>query len=136
MSHKTTQNHTKRNILFKEECYKIIECAFIPMYREKELGYGFLEKIYQNALIIELINSGFQAEKEYPIVVYYKCKKVGEYFADILIEKKIILELKAEEKLNFSHQAQIINYLNATNIKVGLLINFGKEKCDFKRLIF
>ncbi|MDP8226174.1 MAG: GxxExxY protein [Candidatus Celaenobacter polaris] len=92
-----------------------------------------LNRVNQNALIIELINNGFQAEKEYPIVVYYKCKKVGEYFADILIEKKIIWELKAEEKLNLSHQAQIINYLNATNIKVGLLIYyiFCEFSCDF-----
>ena len=133
MSHKITQNHTKESIIFKEECYRIIECAFTVW---KELGYGFLEKVYRNALIIELIHKGFQAEKEYPIEVYYKGKKVGKYFADILIDRKIILELKAEERLNLSHQAQLINYLKATNIKVGLLINFGKEKCDFKRLIY
>ena len=95
-----------------------------------------LNRVNRNALIIELIHKGFQAENEYPIEVYYKGKKVGDYFADILVNKKIILELKAEEKLNPSHQAQLINYLKATNIKVGLLINFGKEKCDFKRLIF
>jgi len=109
MSHKITQKNTKKDILFGDECYKIIECAFIPIYRDKELGYGFLEKVYRNALIIELINKGFEAEKEYPIEVFYKNKKIGNYFADIVVNKKIIIELKAEEQLNLIHQAQIIN---------------------------
>lgn len=133
MSHENTQKHTKKNIILGEECYKIIDCAFTVW---KMLGYGFLEKIYRNALIIELIDKGFQAEKEYPIKVFYKGKLIGEYFADIVVDKKIILELKAEERLNLIHQAQIINYLKASEIKVGLLINFGKEKCEFKRFIF
>ncbi|MCK4339780.1 MAG: GxxExxY protein [Candidatus Cloacimonetes bacterium] len=133
MSHKITQNDTKKDIIFGDECYKIIECTFTVW---KELGYGFLETVYRNALIIELINKGFEAEKEYPIEVFYKNKKIGNYFADIVVNKKIIIELKAEEKLNLIHQAQIINYLKASNIKVGLLINFGKKKCEFKRFIF
>ena len=148
MSHKNTpvlrssttakgeQKHTKEDIIFGEECYKIIDCAFIPICREKLLGYGFLEKVYKNGLFIELIDKGFQAEKEYPIKVFYKGKVIGEYFADIVVDRKIILELKAEEKLNLIHQAQIINYLKASKIKVGLLINFGKKKCEFKRFIY
>ncbi len=127
------QKHTKRDIIFREECYKIIDCAFTVW---KLLGYGFLEKVYKNGLFIELIDKGFQAEKEYPIKVFYKGKVIGEYFADIVVDRKIILELKAEEKLNLIHQAQIINYLKASKIKVGLLINYGKKKCEFKRFIY
>ena len=95
-----------------------------------------LNGVNKNALIVELVNKGFQAKREFPIEVFYRGKKVGNYFADIVVDEKIIIELKAEEELNLVHQAQIINYLKATKIRVGLLINFGNKSCEFKRFIF
>ena len=100
------------------------------------LGYGFLEKVYQNALVIELEKKDFIAQKEFPVTVFYKDIEVGQFYVDIFVNNKIILELKAEEKLNLKHQPQLLNYLKATKIKVGLLINFGKEKCEFKRFVY
>ena len=99
--------------------------AFYEVYND--LGYGFLEKVYENALINELTSRSLFCEKQKPIKVHYKDKIVGEYFADIIVEKKIILELKATEHLSEGHTYQLINYLKATNIEIGLLLNFGKK---------
>ncbi|HHI87874.1 MAG TPA: GxxExxY protein [Candidatus Cloacimonetes bacterium] len=133
MNPENIQKNIKEDIIFKDECYKIIDCAFTVW---KELGYGFLENVYKKALVIELNNKGFNAETGHPVEVFYKGKQISKYFADVMVDRKIILELKAEDKLNLIHQAQVINYLKASRIKVGLLINFGKKKCEFKRLIF
>ena len=100
-----------------------------------ELGYGFLEKVYENAMLIELQKAGLQTEAQKRILVYYKTVEVGNYFADLLIEDKIIVELKAAKKLKKEHEYQLINYLKATDIEVGLLFNFGKRP-EFKRKIF
>ena len=100
------------------------------------LGPGFLEKVYENALLFELQNRGLKAESQVPITVNYKDKVVGEYFADILVEEKIILEIKAVERLSKIHEAQIINYLKATGYKVGLLINFTYPKAEIKRFVY
>ena len=100
-----------------------------------QLGYGFLEKIYQNAMFLELKKKGYKVEAQKPIKVYYKNQLLGEYFTDLLIEDKIILELKACELLMNVHIAQLMNYLKATEVEVGLLLNFG-EKAEFKRLIY
>jgi GxxExxY protein len=100
-----------------------------------ELGFGFLEKVYENAMFFELNNSGFFTQKQLPIKVHYKHREVGEYYADLIVENKIILELKAAESLAEEHECQLINYLKATDIEVGLLFNFGK-KPEFKRKIF
>ena len=100
-----------------------------------ELGYGFLEKVYENAMLIELQKTGLQTEAQKRILVYYKTVEVGNYFADLLIEDKIIVELKAAKKLKKEHEYQLINYLKATDIEVGLLFNFGKRP-EFKRKIF
>ncbi|MEN8224065.1 MAG: GxxExxY protein [Bacteroidota bacterium] len=99
------------------------------------LGYGFLEKVYENALFIELCNHGLNCTKQTPIKVYYLTHSIGTYFADILVEDKVIIELKAAEHLCFEHECQLINYLKATEIEVGLLLNFGKDP-QFKRKIF
>lgn len=99
------------------------------------LGAGFLEKVYQNALIIELLECGLYVEKEKPITIYYKDKIVGEYYADILVNKQIIIETKAIAALNEIHQAQLLNYLKATNLHLGLLINFGTPKVQIKRMV-
>lgn len=100
-----------------------------------ELVHGFLESIYQNAFIVELVNSDIAAESEKRIVKYYSEKPVGVFEADLIVEGKIIIELKAKETLHPAHEAQLVNYLRATNIKVGLLFNFGK-KPEFKRKYF
>lgn len=107
--------------------------AFYKVYNH--LGYGFLEKVYENALFEELTELGFACEKQFPIEVKYNGKPVGSYFADILVEEKVILELKASENLCKEHEYQLINYLKATDVELGLLLNFGK-KPEFKRKIF
>ena len=99
------------------------------------LGCGFLEKVYENALLIELRSLGLKAESQVPIKVYYKDEVVGEYTADILVEEKVILELKTVEKLEKIHEAQLLNYLKATGIHVGLLVNFKHTKAEIKRMV-
>jgi len=99
------------------------------------LGYGFLEKVYENALAIELRRLGLRVECQRPITVYYRGHVVGEYFADIVVEGTIILELKAVRTLSKEHEAQLLNYLNATDYEVGLLLNFG-PKAEIRRKVF
>ena len=118
--------------LHQELSSNIISC-FYKVYNT--LGFGFLEKVYENALLIELTKSGLFVERQKPIKVHYEEKIVGEYFADIIVENKIILELKAAESLIEEHELQLINYLKATDIELGLLLNFGK-KPEIRRKIF
>jgi GxxExxY protein len=99
--------------------------AYYLVYNK--LGYGFLESVYHNSMMIELKKLGLRCEKEKKIKVYYDGILVGNYIADIIVEDKVILELKAVSKLNPQHEVQLINYLKATGIKVGLLLNFGKK---------
>ena len=99
------------------------------------LGAGFLEKVYENALLIELQRRGLKAESQVPLTVSYKGEVVGEYYADIVVEGQVILELKAAEQLQKIHKAQLLNYLQATGFKVGLLVNFKHPKADVKRLV-
>lgn len=107
--------------------------TFYDVYNE--LGYGFLEKVYQNSLYMELKNRGFQVEAQKQIKVYYKNTAVGEYYADLIVNDLIILELKATEVIVKEFEFQLINYLSATDIEVGLLLNFGK-KPEFRRKVF
>jgi GxxExxY protein len=107
--------------------------AFYNVYNL--LGYGFLEKVYENALIIELESLGLVVKRQVPIKVYFKEKEVGSYFADIVVNDVVIIELKAAEILVEAHEAQLTNYLRATNIEVGLLLNFGKQP-QIKRKVF
>ncbi|MCL4548986.1 MAG: GxxExxY protein [Bacteroidetes bacterium] len=118
--------------LHKDITDRIIK-AFYNVYNS--LGFGFLEKVYENAMMIELKSIGLQCEKQTPINVYYKEMRIGEYFADIVVENKVIVELKAAESLCEEHEAQLLNYLKATEIEVGLLLNFGKIP-QIKRKIF
>jgi GxxExxY protein len=99
------------------------------------LGFGFLEKVYENSLKIELEKNGLIVEKQKPINVYYEEHLVGEYFADLVVDNKIIIELKAAESLCEEHELQLINYLKATDFELGLLLNFGK-KPEVRRKIF
>jgi len=101
----------------------------------KILGSGFLEKVYENALLQELRSHGLKAENQFPIKVLYKENEVGEYFADIVVEDQVIIELKAVEQLQKLHEAQLLNYLNATGYKIGLLVNFTHPKAQIKRMV-
>ena len=120
------------SILHKELTGSILK-LFYEVYNE--LGYGFLEKVYQNALYNELKNNGFDVESQKQIKVYYKNVEVGEYYADLIVNDKLILELKATEAITEAHEFQLLNYLKSTNIEVGLLLNFGK-KPEFCRKVF
>lgn len=120
------------DLLHKDITDKILK-AFYSVYNE--LGFGFLEKVYENALLIELRSMHLDCKKQQPIRVLYGGVVVGDYFADIVVESAVILELKAAEGIVDEHELQLINYLKATEIEVGLLLNFGK-KPEFKRKIF
>lgn len=99
------------------------------------LGPGFLEKVYENALLIELQSIGLKVEKQVPVKVLYKGQVAGEYFVDLLVEDRVIVELKTVETLTKIHEAQILNYLKATGLHTGLLVNFYHRKADIKRLV-
>ena len=101
----------------------------------RELGSGFIEKVYENALLLELREMGLKAENQVPIIVKYKGNEVGEYFADIVVEDQVILELKTVDALEKIHEAQLLNYLKATGHEMGLLINFSHPKAQIKRYI-
>jgi GxxExxY protein len=105
--------------------YKVSNC----------LGTGFLEKVYENSLYFELGKSGLKVQQQHPINVHYDGIVVGEYFADLLVQDEIVVELKAVKSLDPAHFAQCMNYLKATGMKVGLLINFGSQKVEIRRVI-
>ena len=119
-------------IIFKELSYEIINSA-LEVY--KKLGYGFLEKVYENSLLIVLKKKGIKAEKQVPIKVYFDGEVVGDYFTDILVDDKIILELKTAPKIIDAHRFQTLNYLKATGIRLGIVINFGEDKLEYKRVV-
>ena len=120
------------DLLYKDITDKTLK-AFYSVYNK--LGFGFLEKVYENAMLLELKEMNVYCERQKPIKVHYKGEIVGEYYADILIEGKVILELKAAESLAEAHELQLVNYLKATELEVGLLLNFG-EKPSFRRKVF
>lgn len=99
------------------------------------LGYGFLEKVYQNAMQVELIKRGFRCKTETAIEVKYKNVLVGDYRADLLVNEVVVVELKVAKNYQSADEAQLLNELKATGIKVGLLINFGRERVEFKRMV-
>lgn len=99
----------------------------------RALGCGFLESVYQNALAYELQRAGLRAECEVPIKVFYDGVDVGEFYADILVEKQIIVENKSVEQLGPAHEVQLVNYLTATEYEVGLLFNFGSSSLQYKK---
>ncbi len=107
--------------------------AFYRVYNN--LGYGFLEKIYENAMMIEMEKEGVPAVAQSPIKVWYEGKAIGEYFADMLIDGKVIVEIKSTRSLAPEHEAQLLNYLKATDVELGLLLNFG-PKPEIKRKVF
>jgi len=119
--------------MLHEEITEQILGAFYKVYNT--LGFGFREKVYENSLMIELAKQGLDVRQQYPIRVPYEEHTVGEYFADIIVSGLVIIEVKAATKLVHEHDIQLRNYLKATDIEVGLLLNFG-IKPEFKRRIF
>ncbi len=109
----------------------VINCAFDVI---NELGSGFLESVYEKSMIILLKEKGLSVFNQYPIKVFFRNNPVGEFFCDLLVEEKVIVELKAIRALTPEHSAQVINYLTATGIEVGLILNFGNPKLEYKRL--
>lgn len=122
----------KDDAYFKSLTETIIGCAYAV---GNVLGYGFLEKVYENALAYELEKIGFKVSRQHPIKVYYCGVCVGEYFADLIVNDEVIVELKAVKNLDDSHLAQCLNYLKATNKNLGLLINFGSGKVQVRRVV-
>ncbi|MCK9303092.1 MAG: GxxExxY protein [Bacteroidales bacterium] len=119
-------------MLYKDITDKIIK-AFFNVYNK--LGFGFLENVYEKSICIELQKMGLTVYPQSPIRIYYDEELVGLYYADILVEDRVIVELKATDTIIEKHEAQLLNYLKATEIEIGLLLNFG-HKAEFKRKIF
>ncbi len=122
----------ENKIIYKDLSYKIIGLA-IKVHNK--LGYGFMEKVYENAMMVLFRKNRIQSKKQAPISVCFEGEIVGDYYADILIENKIILELKAAEKIIDAHRAQVLNYLKATGLELSIILNFGKEKLEYERFI-
>jgi GxxExxY protein len=127
------QSLPQKEKLLHEEKTRVILQAFYHVYNK--LGYGFLERIYENALAHELSKRGFTVAQQLAIDVYYDGLVMGQYFADLVVDNCVILELKAADQINPQHTAQLLNYLKATDIEVGLLLNFGPEP-QFRRKAF
>lgn len=121
----------KNNLPYSELTGSILSCSFEVM---KELGPGFQERIYKNALLITLKQKGLRVETEQPFKVVYRGVVIGRYSADLVVEKTVIVELKCCESLVREHQAQLFNYLKVSQLPIGLLINFRHRKLEYKRL--
>jgi len=118
-------------LLYDQLTGKILEACFEVI---NELGAGFLESVYQRALLIALRQKGIETQAEVPLPVMFRGESVGDFVADIVVEGKVVVELKAVRALAPEHQAQVINYLKASGIEVGLLVNFGSPKLEYRRL--
>jgi len=120
------------SLVYEELTEKVIGICFEV---SNELGSGFLESVYQKALTIALIQKGLTVEEQVPLKVKFRGQVVGDFYPDILVSSKLILELKSIKSINSEHEAQMINYLKATGLNVGLIINFGRTKLEWKRLV-
>ncbi|MEA1971930.1 MAG: GxxExxY protein [Candidatus Cloacimonadota bacterium] len=118
----------KNDLIYHDEFYKI-KGACIAV--RKELGNGFLEKLYENALVIELRDRGFKVDNQKHFEVYYKDQLIGNYLPDIIVDDKIIIELKCVSEISKTHKAQVINYLKITDFKLGIIINFPNDNLGF-----
>jgi GxxExxY protein len=125
-------DHTKSHDEFHQITSTIIKCAYKV---SNTLGCGYLERVYENALLLELHKAGLKAEQQHPIKVHYDGAVVGEYYADLFVEDSVIVELKAVREFDNIHMAQCLNYLKATGIRLCLLIIFGKPHVDVKRIV-
>jgi GxxExxY protein len=125
-------NSEEKVLLYKDLSYKIVG---LSMQAHNELGFGFLEKVYENALMVLFEENGIHAVQQLPIPVRFHGRVVGDYFADILVDNSIILELKAQDRIAEIHKAQALHYLRATQFRLALLINFGKHRLEYERLV-
>lgn len=126
------QTTESAGLLHGEMTYCVIGLA---MEVHNKLGVGFLEKVYENALMVAFRRDGIHAQQQAPIKIHFEYVVVGDYVADILIEDKLILELKAVEAITAIHRAQVINYLKATGIRLALILNFGNPKLQHERIV-
>ncbi len=126
-----TKNN-KMELIYKDLSYKIVGLA---MQAHRELGPGFLEKVYENALMVLFRNEQIQAEQQSSIKVFFQNEIVGNYIADILVEDKIILELKTVDKITDVHKAQAINYLKATGLHLAMIFNFHSQSLEYERIV-
>jgi len=115
---------------YEELTHRIIGCAYQVF---NQLGFGFLESVYQKAMVIELTKDNLKVEPERPLTVYYDNEIVGDFYVDLLVEEEIVVELKSMENLSKAHEVQLVNYLNGLKRNIGLLINFGPSGVDVKR---
>lgn len=122
----------EEKIIYKDLSYKIVELA---MKVHCKLGCGFLEKVYENALMTLFQKNNISAQQQAPIKIYFEEQLVGDYYADILVEDKIILELKIVDQIIDLHRDQILNYLRATGLKLGMILNFKKTKLEYERFV-
>ena len=122
----------ENKILYKDLSYKIVGLA---MQVHNKLGFGFSEKVYENSTMILFRREGIQAKQQTPITVYFEGQPVGDYYADILVEDKIILELESAEEIADAHRSQVLNYLKATGLQLAIILNFGKEGLEYERLV-
>lgn len=125
------QGQPEKLLQHSEITQAVIGCAFEVI---NELGAGFLESVYEKALLLALRQKGLAVAAQWPIRVIFRGESVGDFYADLLVEGKVLVELKAVKAIAPEHQAQLINYLKATGIEVGLLINFGNPRLEYKRL--
>ena len=119
-------------MLHSELTEKIIACAY-KVYNK--MGYGYLESVYEKCMLIELADSGLNAEAQKPLKVFYKGQIVGDFIADIIVNDTVIVELKSVSKIVSAHEVQLVNYLITTDRPVGLILNFAKDKVDVKRKV-
>ncbi len=120
-------------MLLEEDLSYEVRGAIYEVY--EHLGHGYLEKIYERALLLELEARGLKADCQVPLVVRYQGQVVGEYFADVVVEDRVILELKAQSRLTSADEVQLLNYLAASGLRVGLLVNFAHPKARIKGLV-
>ena len=130
--HECTNGTNEEKVVYKELSFKIIEACFEV---HNILGPGYSEKIYEEALSKELRNRDIGYERQKLVEVYYKGEKIGEYRLDLVVENKIILELKAVSELSNIFEAQLLSYLKATGMKLGILVNFGSKKVIYRRIV-
>ena len=120
-------------MLAEEELSYQVRGAIYEVYNQ--LGFGYLEKVYERALLLELVARGVSARCQVPIGVRYKGQVVGEYFVDVIVENRILLELKAQTRISRADEAQLLNYLTASGLRVGMLVNFAYPKAQIRRLV-
>ena len=130
--HEYTNGTNEEKVVYKELSFKIIEACFEV---HNILGPGYSEKIYEEALSKELRDRGIGYERQKLVEVYYKGEKIGEYRLDLVVENKIILELKAVSELSNIFEAQLLSYLKAAGMKLGILVNFGSKKVVYRRIV-